>query len=297
MFSITHRQIECFLEICRDFHFSNAAKRLGLTQPPLSRNIKELETAIGARLFDRNPKNVRLTPAGTAFLDEIYRLPSLINRAVSSAQRAQNGEHSILKIGFVGALLGFDLLKIIDEFRSSFPKVQLKLIDDSPASLLEQINNDALDGIFLGLMPNKLSPNLNTLVWKKERLLACVPTSHKFANAKHITLKKLAHENLVTLSPQIAPAYSNLIDQLFESFATKPKVVQQTDKVPALLSNVAAGIGTAILPYTAFSQAKSHICGIPIHSSKAKVSNTFVFRKNTRNTQLIELLAILERSN
>ena len=214
MSTITFRQIECFLEICRDFHFSKAASRLGLTQPPLSRNIKELEHVIGTRLFDRSTKKVSLTPAGVAFLGEVYQFPIQVNRAIDSAQRAESGEQSTLRIGFVGALLGNALLDVIDVQRQNHPDTQLKLVEDSPVRLLDSINKKELDGVFLGLKPDKFEEGLGSLVWKKEPLFACVPKTHSLASAGQVTLGKLSSEKLIVLSSDVAPTYRTLVEQL-----------------------------------------------------------------------------------
>lgn len=292
--SPTFRQIQCFLEICRDFHFSNAATRLGLTQPPLSRSIKDLEQLIGTQLFDRSSKKVTLTAAGNAFLDEVYQLPLLINRAVDSAQRAGNGEQNILKIGFVGALLGNELLEIFNQYRLKHPDTQLKLFDDSPVNLLRKVAQKEFDCAFLGLKPDKLEPSLGSFVWKEEKLFACLSKSHSLSELKQISLKKLVQQNLVTLSPKSAPTYRNFVEKLFKDLSDPPKIIQQTDQVPALLSMVAAGIGVALLPHSAIGQAASHIVRIPIRSNKAKISNTFIFTNDSDNRSLDSLLHLLK---
>lgn len=291
--NITFRQIQCFLEICRDFHFSNAAKRLGLTQPPLSRSIKDLEQIIETRLFDRSTKKVRLTAAGHAFLDEIYQLPLILNRAVNSAHRAEMGERAIVKIGFFGALLGNELLDIFETFRNKNPQTQLKLIDDSPANLLEMVKDNELDGIFLGLKPGETDPELEYTNWKKEKLFACVPNNHPLALSKQVSPNKLSTENLVVLSSKIAPSYRRTLEKLFNGQTSLPPIVQETDGIPALLSMVVGGIGIAILPESATKLARSHISTIPIRSAQANIENTFVNRKDNTNSSLAKLLEYL----
>ncbi|MEM9160432.1 MAG: LysR family transcriptional regulator [Verrucomicrobiota bacterium] len=292
--TLTFRQIQCFLEVCRDFHFSNAAERLGLTQPPVSRNIQELESALGTKLFNRNPKKVELTPSGRAFLEEVYQLPILLNRAIDSARKASNGETATLRIGFFGAILGDALLGVFHAFRKRFPKIRLKLIDDTPAHLIEALSKEQIDAAFLGLDPTSLPANLERQVWRTERLFACVPKDHPFAARKSVTPAAIAKENLIALSPDAAPTYYSHIQRFFQNEPHSPRITSEANSVPSMLSMIVSGAGLGLLPQSAISAAASQIASVPIRSSKSKLGNTLVYRKNIASESLAPLLQTLE---
>ena len=280
MKNISLKQIECFLEVCRDFHFTRAAARLGLAQPPLSRHIRELENKLGLKLFERSGKSVTLSLAGHAFLEEIYPLPSLLNRAIDAARRARTGEVAILRIGFVGAILGESLLDTFHRYRNQHPDTRLQLLDMKPSELIEQLESGNLDGAFLGVKPSRLSSKLRCCPWRREKLLVCLHQEHPLAQRERLKLKDIALENFISLSAAVAPSYRDLLDRLFQRKGYRPAIAQETNAVPALLSMVVAGCGIALLPPSATTPAGGRLATLPLDERDAKIQEVFLYQKN-----------------
>jgi len=270
------RQVECFLEVCRDFHFTRAAERLNLAQPPLSRHIRELENLLGVRLFDRRGKTVSLTSAGKAFLEEVQVLPGLLNRAVDGARRAASGQVEHLRIGFVGAILGGGLLEVFHEYRKRYVDTRLQLFDLPPQELLGDVENGKLDGVFLGVKPHRLPDALECHHWRMDQLMVCLPREHALAGRSRLTLEDISRENLVVLSSRIAPSYRELLGRLYRSHGYRPHIAQETNASPAMLSMVAAGCGIALLPRSATASAQGRLAVVKLNHADAKIEEVFV---------------------
>ena len=281
MEKLSFRQIECFLEVCRDMHFSRAARRLGMAQPPLSRHIKELEEAIGAQLFARENRSVSLTVSGQAFLNEVYRLPGFLSRAVEMARRASSGETEVLRIGFVGAILGDRLLEIFQKYRSLHADTQLHLQDMSPAELLQSVNNGEIDGAFLGIRPKRIAAHVKCFEGREEPLQVCLPLGHPLASRKRLSMEDLQNERLITLSSRVAPAYREFVEDLFRNHSVRPRSVQETNGAQAMLSMVVAGSGIALLPISALQNAKGKIAIVSLSARDHKIQEVFLYSKES----------------
>jgi len=278
MNNLTFRQLECFLEVCRDFNFSRAAARLNLAQPPLSRHIKELEATIGCQLFARSSRKVALTPAGHAFLEQVCTVPQLLNRASDAARRAARGETLRLKIGFVGAILNHRIYSYFREFRSTCPTIRLELTEDSPKELVRKIEGAELDGAFLGVEVPALPKGLQQIRWKSEHLYLCLPHEDTLDATETVSLETLQGKSLVTLNATVAPSYCNFLEKLFRKHNLSMNIVQEADSVSALLSLVIAGSGCALLSKSAFFAAKEYLTTLKISEPDAVFKEVFVYQ-------------------
>ncbi len=289
----THKQVVAFLEVCRDFHFSHAAKRLGVAQPQLSRSIRELEAVVGERLFAREGRRVGLTSSGEVFLKEVYRLPAILSRAVQGARRAAAGEESILRLGFLGALMGEDLLGVFDRFRREHPNTQLSLVDLPPAELARQVELGELDGAFLGVRPSSLPAGLAYFEWKHEPLLACLPKGHALEGRKRLQVRDLKGETLVVLTTRLAPFYREFLDDLFSAAGERIEEVRETNGSDAMLSMVVAGCGVALLPRSALRGAAERLSAVPLQGKGTRLREVFLYRPEAREDVggLLKLLA------
>lgn len=288
----THKQVQTFLEVCRDFHFSQAAKRLGVAQPQLSRTVRELERLVGTRLFLRQGRRIALSVAGEVFLREVYQLPAILARAVEGARRAAAGEESVLRIGFVGALMGEELLEVFQGYRSRHPDTQLSLFDLAPSDLLRQVESGELDGAFLGVKPKELPNGVSSFQWKVEPVLACLPREHRLAERKRIKVRDLLGETLVVLAAGLAPSYRDFLDDLFEKEGGRVDSCLETNGSDAILSMVVAGCGVALLPRSALRRAEGRIAAVPLEGSEARLREVFLYRSGASGgvAPLLDLL-------
>lgn len=262
--TFTLRELECFAAVAEELSFTRAARRLHLAQPPLSRHIRALEEKIGAPLFLRQTRMVSLTPAGRAFHEESRGLLAQLVRAGETARRAAHGEETRLRLGFVSAVLGGEIVRVLRRFREEHPAVQIVLHDLPPAEQMRLISEGRLDAGFVGLTPAERTSGVRFTPWWRERLLVFVPSGHPLSTRARVDLANLRTERFVAVSSEAAPAFSVLVHELCRKAGFRPRIVLEASRAQAVAVMVAAGSGIAILPESLGAFAGSSAPGIPL---------------------------------
>ncbi|WP_199329611.1 LysR family transcriptional regulator [Coleofasciculus sp. FACHB-1120] len=254
------RQICYFIAVVQaDNNFSAAAKRLGIKQPPLSQRIQALEELLSinqktlpVKLFDRSKRPLELTEAGQAFLIEAQQALIHLERAVSRARQASQGEIGRLIVGMNNSIANTILPEIVQEFRQRFPMVELELHECTIVQdiQLQMLKNHQLDVIF-SRSPSfeQNDPTLSFQPILEEYFIVALPITHALANQMTISLKALAEEAIILPSLDVLPFYEKVVTLCREA-GFEPKINQTVTAtgVVALLSLVAAGVGISILP-------------------------------------------------
>jgi DNA-binding transcriptional LysR family regulator len=284
----TLREIECFVAVAEELHFSRAARRLHLSQPPLTRQIQQLEEAIGAPLLLRDRHSTTLTPAGRMFLRDAREMLVRVDRAAEAARRAAAGEIQRLTLGFVGALLAPDLIGILQRFRREHPHVQIQLADMLPAEQLAQLKAGTLDGAFPGALPRRFPKAFDGIVWKREALLVGIPQGHRLAagRGKRIRLRALGDESWVMVSRTAAPAFRDQLDDLCDAAGFRPRITQESERVQAVLSMVAAGSGVSLVPETVAQLFSVGIVFKRLTDCRPVFEHSFISLKNHLSSDL-----------
>jgi len=290
----TTRELECFTVVAEELNFSRAARRLNLSQPPLTRQVQSLEAKLGCRLLERNTRTVAVTPAGRLFLEDARSLLKQLDAAMVVARRAGSGEISRLRLGFVGALLDESMLRLLQTFRERLPLCQICLDDLSPASQLDALATGDIDGAFLGAPPQSLRSEFRALVWRREPLLLALPVAHPLSSAKSLRLAQLRAEGWIMVSSDAAPAFRRQFDALCEREGFAPKIVQESERVAAVLTMVAAGQGVSLLPTAVQKLLTQGVSFCPIFGRRQPVlEHTFVY--GGKNPALSEFVTLLRK--
>jgi DNA-binding transcriptional LysR family regulator len=243
MFEIS--QLRCFVAVAEELHFSRAAERLNMTQPPLSRQIRLLEHHVGAQLLERNSRTVRLTAAGKAFFPEAARILRIAEEAMFTARRAAKGEQGSLAIGFTSAS-GYSLLpEVVRRLRERSPGVSLTLKELVSTVQVEALNAGELD---LGLMrPHPVSGDLDSQLIATEGLMLAVHESDAERWPLEPTLADLHGRPFVMYSPYEARPFYQMLSERFARAGVVPDVVEHIGQVHTMLALVRAGIGAALI--------------------------------------------------
>ena len=234
--------------MAEELHFTRAARRLHLSQPPLSRCIKELETEIGTPLFQRTRRSVALTEAGRIYQQRVQSIFIQLEQAKQEAQRTARGESGTLTVGFLGALTYEFLPAILRNYRARRPDVHLTLRDLTPAEQIEAVANGRIDVGFVGLLPEHAGDDITHRILRRDRMLAAIPEGHKLTARKTIQLKDLAEEPWVLIDRRISPDYDRFIRRLCAGAGFTPHVEHEAARAQAMLGLVAAGLGVTIVP-------------------------------------------------
>ena len=253
------KQLRCFVTVGEDLHFGHAAKRLNMTQPPLSRQIQMLEYTLNLQLFRRTSRSVQLTPAGRAFLADARRILALVDHAASAAQRISKGEAGLVKLGFTAASSYSFLPRLLACVKSELKDIQVELSEMVTIQQIEALRESRLD---LGLVrPPVDEPDMATARVASEQLLLAVPRLHRFASGPPCSLKDLAGEPFITFSPVQGRYFYELIAGMFGRAGVSVRYVQHVSQVHSILALVSAGIGVSIVPETA---RKLHFEGVDL---------------------------------
>ncbi|MGI4717457.1 MAG: LysR family transcriptional regulator [Janthinobacterium lividum] len=238
-------QLRCFVAVAEELHFSRAAERLNMTQPPLSRQIRLLEHHVGVQLLERNSRTVRLTAAGKAFFPEAARILRIAEEATFAARRAAKGEQGNLAIGFTSAS-GYSLLpEVVRRLRDCAPGVSLTLKELVSTSQVEALNAGELD---LGLLrPHPLNGELESRLIARESLMLAIPEGEAAAWPSEPTLDDLHGKPFVMYSPYEARPFYLMLSERFARAGVVPDIVEHIGQVHTMLALVRAGVGAALI--------------------------------------------------
>ncbi|MDB5748866.1 MAG: LysR family transcriptional regulator [Massilia sp.] len=238
-------QIRCFVAVAEELHFSRAAERLNMTQPPLSRQIRLLEHHVGVPLLERNSRNVRLTAAGKAFFPEAARILRIAEEAVFAARRVARGEQGNLAIGFTSAS-GYSLLpEVVRRLRERLPGVTLALKELVSTAQVEALNAGELD---LGLMrPHAVNAELDSVRIATEALMLAIPEGEAGLWPLQPTLQSLHGKPFVMYSPYEARPFYLMLTERFARAGVVPDVIEHIGQVHTMLALVRAGMGAALI--------------------------------------------------
>ncbi len=294
MIDYSIRELECFVAVAEELSFTRAARRLHLSQPPLSRSIQSLEARLGTPLFVRSPRSVALTPAGRAFVTDTKGALTQLQRAGDRAKRAARGETARLDLGFVSAVLNPELMGILQRFRTAYPAVHLTLQDCPPAEQLRAIVEGRLDGGFVGSSPATPAAGLVFIPWSREPLMVFLPRGHRLQGSAKVKLAELAGDPFVMVAAESAPCFALQIHQLCGKAGFRPKVVQEAARGQAVAVMVAAGAGVAILPAAMARIAGESSVAIPLADKGAAVTYAFAHRSGQKEAPLRDFVAGLQ---
>lgn len=240
------RQLRYFVAVAEERHFGRAAKRLRLSQPPLSAQIKGLEEELGVKLFQRSTRQVALTDAGRTFLERAEGILEAVEEAKEAAKGADEGVRGRLEIGFISsATLGL-LPPAIRLFRERFGGVEIELRELTSA---QQIDALYAGEIRVGLVRLPLrAPGLRFEPLQEESFVVALPSGHPLEALESVPLEAMVDQPLIFFTRQLMPSLHAQIVELFQRVGAFPNVVQHAVHLQTIVGLVASDVGLAILP-------------------------------------------------
>jgi DNA-binding transcriptional LysR family regulator len=242
------RHLRYFVAAAEELNITRAAVRLRVSQPPVSRQIRDLEEEIGATLFDRSGKKLKLTAAGEHFYKEAKSILSQADRAAHLAKATAAGQAGHLRIAFLSTLGGMFLPQVMRSFRSKFPLIDIDLLEMPPRSQLEALLDKQVDLAFVGRVEVEASRQFKFEDVIEIGVQLAMAADHRLARFRKIPFSQLAKERFITVTRAAAPATYELFLQVCRSAGVEPNVVKQADQAQSILDLVAAGVGVAMLP-------------------------------------------------
>ncbi|MDI5933419.1 LysR family transcriptional regulator [Halomonas kalidii] len=238
------RHLRAFLAVAELLHFRQAAERLNLAQPALSRTIQQLEEAIGVPLLTRNNRQVEITEPGRIFLDECKQLMAQLDLAITNTRRASQGEVGRLSIGYTDFAITGRLPTILEEFKSLYSEIKINLLFGSTEEQLALLNDGRIDVAFM-TGPNR-SPRLTSITIQRDRFIAAVSNHHPLARRSEIELKELTEEPFIVGSMERWKHFRRHLDILCMTAGFMPIISQETFNSEGIFGFVAANFGVTI---------------------------------------------------
>ncbi len=253
------RRLRYLVTVAEEGHITRAAERLGIQQPPLTRQIRALEAELGVRLFERLPRGMRVTDAGRAVVEEAQAILERADRLPDLAARAARGERGRLAVGYTssGAFHPF-VAQQIRAFRAAGPGVVLVLAEDGTPELVRGLEEERLDAAFVR-SGGAHGADLLVEPLLEEPMVAALPTGHSMARLKGIELAALAGDTFVFYRRPTGPGLHDAILAACLQAGFSPTVGQEAPRMSSTLGLVAAGLGVSIVPA---SMRRMNVAGV-----------------------------------
>jgi len=244
------RHLRYFMAVATELHFTRAAERLGIGQPPLSQQIQQLEQEVGAQLFVRDRRGVALTEAGRAFMAEARQVLDGAERAKEAARRIACGEVGTLSLGFtVSASIHPFVPRLIRTYRGRYPGVGVSLQEHSTLELIERVYNGSVDLAFVRA-PAQQMPGVQIETILTEPMLAVIPATHPLASHESVDLRELAGDMFIFYPRKVGVGLYNAVVQACEMAGFRPSEGIEVPQLTSVVTFVAAGMGVSVIPAT-----------------------------------------------
>lgn len=239
-------QLRYFVAVAEELNFRRAARRLNITQPPLSRHISLLEDAIGVRLFDRTNRSVRLTAAGERFLFDAIDILKRSEAAALFARQTERGESGSLVLGFVPSATLDVIPRIVLRARQEMPGLSLTLREMMSFEQVEGLMAGSLE-IGLTRLPSRTPNLILRKVWSEPFVLA-IPRDHPLATKPDLVVEDLEGVDFIGYSTERGGFLYEVLHGYLNSVGVTPRIVFSVSQGRTILSLVAAGVGVGLVP-------------------------------------------------
>lgn len=253
-------ELNTFCIVAEELNLTRAAKRLHITQPPLSRKIKSLEDGVGSKLFIRSPKGLALTDTGQFLYEQSRQLLEKVETITTTIQRMERNKRPLLRIGFVPSVFYDQLPLLVRELRRK-DSVEITLVEMTTIQQIESLKTGRIDVGFGRLRID--DPEIVQKELFEEPFLAAVPLGHPLQNSSP-TLEELAKYPLILFPARPRPSLADVVQGFFIRRGIKTQVVQETNELQTALSLVASGLGITLVPEQVVNVRRKGIVYIPL---------------------------------
>lgn len=239
------RQIQYFIEVAKREHVTEAAHELHVAQSAVSRQIFNLESELGVDLFIREGRNVKLTPIGSMFLEQMEDAMKVIENAMRQVEEYLDPHRGTIRVGFPSSLATYTLPTAISAFRKLYPDVKFELNQGSYRYLIEAVGKGEIDMALLGPLPKDEKKIVGDILFL-ENLVALLPANHPLASKSSLKLNELRNDSFVCFKDGLI--LRELVVNACMQLGFKPKVSFEGEDIDAIKGLVSAGLGVTIIP-------------------------------------------------
>ena len=285
------RHLRYFVAVAEEKNFTRAAKRLFIAQPPLSRQIQQLEEELGVELIEKGSRPLRLTEAGRFFHAHAQELLAKAAELKSMTQRVGKIDRT-LSIGFVASTLYGLLPDIVRHFREQYPMVEVTFHEMTTMQQLKALKEGVID-VGFGRVKSE-DPNIRRIVLREERLIVALPVGHPLAaSGNALGLVDLLMETLIVYPKAPRPSFADQVLAVFSDRAIMPHKIMEVRELQIAVGLVAAGEGVAVVPDSVQGMKRNNVAYRALTDRNAVSPVMFSVRKMDTSEELRNMLATI----
>lgn len=282
------KTLRSFVVLAEELHFGRAAARLHITQPPLSKQIAQLESELGTRLFDRGAHGVQRTAAGDALVVEARQILAQAERAAMIVGRAAQGEFATVRIGFNASVLFMGIERLIQAQRVQLPRLTCNWKEMGTSEQLDELRRGGIDLGFA--QPPRHLQGLASFEFGRPKMMVALPVSHRLAKRRSVSLSSLAEDDFVIVARDLAPGYFDLTISACVAAGFNPRLSHYARHLLTVLGLVAKTGGVALVPRTLAGASIQGAEVRPLQGAQPELSYSIVWNPESPLTVLPRLL-------
>jgi DNA-binding transcriptional LysR family regulator len=285
------RHLNYFLAVAEELHFRKAADRLFISQPGLSRQIKELEEELEVTLFERDNRNVTLTKAGEYLKKELFLNLKVLDSILNNAKRIHNGIDGNLNFGYVGSAMQNIIPNLLVQIRNEYPNIHFNLKEMDNQKQLDNLQTQEIDIGFVRL--ERVPNNLEIKPILEDTFSLVLPANHQL-NANNFTnLTQLKDEAFIMFDPSYSPNYHQKIMQIFDHCGFTPIISHRTVHASSIYKLVEHNFGISIVPSSLEIGSSNNVKFIELKNIPQRTLLSAVWNKQNRNPILAKILPFI----
>jgi DNA-binding transcriptional LysR family regulator len=286
------RNLYSFLILSEELHFHRAAEKLFLSQPGLSKQIKQLENQLGVKLLERDRRNVRLTKSGQYLKTQVAFLEGFLNRTFQHLKVIEAGLEGEIRIGFVGSAMQNVIPNLIKKCNNHYPDIHFVLDEMSNQSQIEALQHNLIDLGFVRL--DKVPMELQIVPIFEDHFSLVVPKDYSINKANFKNIAQFEKASFILFSSDYSSTYYNNIMSIFSDAGFSPKVSHKSIHANSIFRLVESGLGVAIVPHSLTLGNSIDIEVIELKAIKQRAVLSIVWKKNQHYPALEKVLSFFK---
>lgn len=286
------RQLRAFVAVAEELSFVNAARRLHIAQPALTRTIKGIEAGLGVRLLERTTRVVSMTEAGEAFLGQARRTLSQLEQTVQVARDVGHGLTGHVEIGYMDFAIHGPMPEILARFRSEFPRVKLSMHRRRSDEQSAEVAGGRLDAGFT--VHHRFAGTVDVMTMTREPLVVVLPAGHRLTKRDRVSIVDLVEEDFIMGSRRGWQIYLPIVEEFCGRAGFAPRVCAEVDDGMAMFRLIAAGFGVSVYPACAATAGAPAVAIRPFVEQAPEIATYCVVRPDG-NVPVVDRLVNLVR--
>lgn len=290
------RHLRYFVAVAEEQNVTRAAARLHVSQPPLSRQMRDLEDELGVALFEHGAKSVRLTEAGKVFLTEARAVVKRADEAMQLVKAVASGQRGEIHVGYAPSLAVELLPRALKFFQEANPGVRVQLHDLSTQEMLRGLRDGKLHLALLVQVSQKVLAEFIFEELQRHAVCVAVHPAHPLARARKVGLEQVAKERLIAFTLADYPEHHAWIADLFAPLNCPPQIVEEHDSVTSLIAAVEAGRGVALVSQLLECLAGPRLKIRPLQPAPSPLVVGIAYHKGNNSTATVNFIAAAKRA-